>query len=59
MQFLCTFRLFGGGLLVFDKILIYPTSLAGAVSVGEASPAVESTLGVISPFACDLLCLGL
>ena len=47
-------------MLVFDKLLIYPTRVAGPVSIGASSPAVESTLGgVPAPFACDLLCLGL
>ena len=56
----CTLRPFGGGLLVFDKLLIYPTSLAGPVSIGASSPAVEPTLGgVPAPFAYDLLCLSL
>ena len=41
-------------------ILVYPTSLAGPVSIGASSPAVESTLGGIpAPFACDLLRFGL
>ena len=31
----CTLRPFGGGLLVFYKLLIYPTSLAGPVSLGH------------------------
>ena len=35
---------FWGGVLVFDKLLLYPTSLAGFVSIGAPSPAVESTL---------------
>ena len=56
----CTLRPFGGGLLVFDKLLIYPTSLAGPVGIGASSPAVEPTLGgVPAPFAYDLLCLSL
>ena len=56
----CTLRPFGGGLLVFDKLLIYPTSLAALVSIGASSPAVEYTLGgVPPPLDCDLLCLGL
>ena len=43
-------------MLVFDKILLYPTSLESPVSTGAYSPAVESTLGVVpAPFACDLL----
>ena len=43
-------------MLVYDKLLLYPTSLAGPVSIGASSPAVESTLGgVPAPFACDLL----
>ena len=37
-----------------------PTSLAGPVSIGASSPAVESNLGgVPAPFTCDLLSLGL
>ena len=40
--------------------MLYPTSLAGPVSVGASSPAVESTLGgVPAPFARDLLRFGL
>ena len=43
-------------MLVFDKVLLYPTSLAGPVSIGVSSPAVESILGGVPvPFACDLL----
>ena len=39
-----------------DKLLSYPTSLAGPVYIGAPSPPVESTLGgVPAPFACDLL----
>ena len=42
------------------KLLLHPTSLAGPVSIGASSPAVESTLGgVPAPFACDLLRFGL
>ena len=52
--------LWAGGLLVFGKLLIYPTSLAAPVSIGASRPAVESTLGgVLASFACDLLRLGL
>ena len=47
-------------MLVFDKLLLYPTSVADPVSVGAFSPAVESTLGgVPAPFACDSLRFGL
>ena len=47
-------------MLVFDKLLLYPTSLAGPVSIGASSPAVEPTLGgVPAPFAYDLLRLRL
>ena len=54
------FGLSVGGSLVFDKLLIYPTTLAGPVSIETSSPAVESTLGgVPAPLAYDLLCLGL
>ena len=43
-------------MLVFDKLLLYLTSLAGPVSIGASSPVIESTLGgVPAPFACDLL----
>ena len=49
-----------GGVLGFDKLLLYPTSLVGPVSIGASSPAVESTLGgVPGPFARDLLRFGL
>ena len=43
---------------VVDKALMYPTRLAGLVSIGASSPAVvvESTLGgVPAPFDSDLL----
>ena len=54
----CTLNHFGGSLLVVNKLRIYPTRLAGPVSIGASNLAVESTLeGVPSPFACDLLCL--
>ena len=50
----------GGGGGVLKKLLTHPTSLAGPVSIGSPSPAVESIVGgVPAPFACDLLCLGL
>ena len=46
--------------MVFDKLLSYPTSLAGPVYIGAPSPPVESTLGgVPAPFACDLFRFGL
>ena len=55
-----TYRPFGGGVLVFDKPLLYPTSLAGSVSIGASSPGVESTLGGVPvQFACGLLRFGL
>ena len=43
------------------QLLLHPTtSLAGPVSIGASSPAVESTLGGVSAaFACDLLRFGL
>ena len=45
---------------MFDKLLSYPTSLAGPVYIGAPSPPVESTLGgVPAPFACDLFRFGL
>lgn len=34
-----------GAVLVFGKLLLYPTSLAGPVSIGASSPAAESTFG--------------
>ena len=41
-------------------LLLYPTSLAGPVSIGVSSPAIESILGgVPAPFAYDLLRFGL
>ena len=43
------------------KLSLYPTSLAGPVSIGASSnSAVESTLGgVLAPFAYDLLRFGI
>ena len=53
---LLTFRPFNGEVLVFDKVLLYHVSLAGPVSIGVSSPAIESTLGgVLAPFACNLI----
>ena len=50
----------GGGWFSIHKLLFYPTSLVGPVSIGASSSAVESTLGgVPAPFACDLLRFGL
>ena len=47
-------------MLVVDKLLICTTSLAGPVSIGASSPAVESSLGgVPAPFAGNLLRFGL
>ena len=50
----CALGPFGGWLLVLDKLmLLYPTSLAGPVTIEASSPVVESTLGGFpAPLAC-------
>ena len=54
------FGLSAGGCWFTTSYCVYTTSLAGLVSMGASSPAIESTLGGVTvSFACDRLRFGL